>query len=48
MNIIDKAQTGSFDQNSFISLIARLDIKNDTLEELIDALSVINGSNLDD
>ena len=48
MNIIDKAQTGSFDQNSFISLIARLDIKNDTLEELIEALIVIKGGQLDE
>ena len=48
MNLIDKAQTGSFDQNSFISLIARLDIKNDTLEELVEALFVINGGQMDD
>ena len=43
MNNIDKSQTGTFDQNSFISLIARLDIKNDTLEDLIEALIVIKG-----
>ena len=41
MTNIDKANTGSFDQNSFISLVARLDIKKDTLEELIEALKVI-------
>ncbi len=44
MNNIDKGQTGSFDQNSFISLIARLDI-NDSLDELVDALKVLSQGN---
>ena len=41
MNNIDKNQIGSFDQNSFISLVARLDIPKDTLDDIIEAMKVI-------
>ena len=44
MAIIDKNQTGMFDQTSFISLVARLDIK-DSLEELTEALKVLSQGN---
>ena len=40
-NRIDPNKTGSFDQNSLISLVAKIDIKNDTMEDLIEGLKVL-------
>ena len=38
MKDVDPNETGSFDQNSLISLVARKGKCNDTLEEMIEAL----------
>ena len=47
MKDVDAANTGNFDQNSLISLIARKGKAADALEEMIEALRVI-GDNSDD
>ena len=41
MRDVDPNNTGSFDQNSLISLIARKGKSNETLEEMIDMLKVL-------
>lgn len=38
---IDPNNTTSFDQNSLISLVAKLDIQNSSIEELVEALKTI-------
>ena len=38
---VDPNQTGSFDQNSLISLIARRPKQNDSLQDMIEALTVV-------
>ncbi len=39
---VDPQQTGSFDQNSLISLIARRPKQNDTLEDMIESLKILS------
>ena len=41
MRDVDPKNTGRFDQNSLISLIARKGKSNETLEEMIDMLKVL-------
>lgn len=39
---VDPNQSGSFDQNSLISLIARRPKQNDTLEDMIESLKILS------
>ena len=39
---VDPNQSGSFDQNSLISLIARRPKQNDTLEDMIESLRILS------
>lgn len=39
---VDPQQTGSFDQNSLISLIARRPKQTDTLEDMIESLKILS------
>ena len=45
---VDPNQTGSFDKNSLISLIARRPKKEDTLQNMIEALTIIGSENAND
>ena len=47
MKVIQK-DGNTFDQNTFISLIARLDLKNDSYEDILAALKLISGQGQQD
>jgi Ca2+-binding EF-hand superfamily protein len=45
---VDPNQTGSFDKNSLISLIARRPKQEDSLQKMIEALTIIGSENASD
>ena len=45
---VDPNQTGSFDKNSLISLVARRPKQEDTLQKMIEALSIVGNDSAND